>query len=118
MCIELGISDESLKNLDSVIFNNPKHSPTMHPSDYTRWLEFILSCYKNDDSFYLDDFEEYLVENGYEKFPDSINKMIESYINISDFIEFITNKNSRINYLEIIIQDLLEKYNLNVVDKL
>lgn len=40
-----------------------KNSPTAHPNDRGRWLDFICELYMNDDHLSLSDFRNWLIED-------------------------------------------------------
>ena len=85
----MDISNESLKLLESVIFNNPKHSPMGHPCDYGGWIEFIIETYRNDDCIKSWDLHDYFMDNGFGNFKDEVEKLTENYVYIHDFIRFV-----------------------------
>lgn len=85
----MNISDESLKLLESVIKNNPKHSPIAHPNDYNRWMNFMLNNYKNREYINSWDLYKYLIENGFEKFEDNAKKLVENYQYTLEVISYL-----------------------------
>ena len=94
----MDISEESLKLLDSVIFNNPKHSPKGHDGgNYGRWIEFIINNYKNDEYIESWDLYKYFMKNGYENFEDEVRDLVHNYQTILEFINhlIITDDNSK-----------------------
>lgn len=82
----MNISDESLKLLNIVMTANPKHSPKEHPCDYNRWLEFVISTYKNEDYIKPWELYNYLIENGFENFTEEAEDLVKHCMLILDFI--------------------------------
>ena len=91
MEVNMNISNESLKLLNIVIKDNPKHSPKGHPCDYNRWIEFVISIYKNNDCITSGELYSYFIENGFENHTYEAENLVRYCMFILDFISHIDN---------------------------
>lgn len=57
------ISEPSFRALDLWESMCNKNSPTSHPNDRERWMDFICELYRNDDKLSLSDFRNWLIED-------------------------------------------------------
>lgn len=107
----MNISSETLKLLDNIISNNPKHSPKGHWCDYYRWLDFICCSYRNNDYIESWDFYDYLVNNGYENFKQEAKILIEDYQTSLDLINhlFMVDKSIENENIKWLIDELKSK---------
>lgn len=62
------LTEESYHKFQTWYVPCNKDSLITHPADYGRWLDFIISCHRNEDTVSESDIAQYLIEDeGYEE---------------------------------------------------